>query len=280
MYAAYLIKAALEEAAPARTSGEAALRESAWRTLQESGKGMENPEHSKAMLKVLATSLPAMAGLVVAPKIMGAPYSAQELAALKDVMGAQHVRIRTLPDKTLLERYFLGAHADSATNTVGIGRSQPAAILAHELGHLTGSRRLMKAYGPSMILGQMLLPAAGSIPAYTAGKASKNKEEAVRSGALRGALAGTAMWSPVLAEEARASWRASQALRKIKAKNLIRGHLGLLAAYATYLGGSAGIGAAYGAGAGAVGYKRRVKLLKEWAKKQEAAEGTGKEKTA
>lgn len=253
MYAAYLIKRALEEASSS-----------------------PNLETLKYPLTSLALLAPGYAGVVGRPKLFGNPYTEHELNSLRSVLGAENVRIIQPPGRTWAERlaappFFASdpLHHRIPDTAVVSGVHSPA-LLAHELGHLTGYRRLLVPYAISSMLNLPMLPMSAYL-AHAGGRGAKTEEEAIRGGAGRGALLGAVVGLPRLAEEARASWRASQALRKIKARQLVRGHLGLLSGWLTYPASTIGLHSSIGALAGRLGFSRERKLPEDLQKVQEAS---------
>jgi len=128
-------------------------------------------------------------------------------------------------------------------------------VLAHEIGHATGSTLAKKIsnklYGPALIYSSRVLPLltaatyAGVTDAGPGATAEERKKAMTRGQLAMGAV--SIPYLPALAEEARASGRASVLVGKITAKSRgkLRGVLSglgtaarLAPAYATYLGGA------------------------------------------
>jgi hypothetical protein len=139
-----------------------------------------------------------------------------------------------------------------------------AEILAHEMGHGTGLGKSKWYKYPAMagrVFGGLLgLPAAAYM-AYAGADPESSALGAAGSGALTGALTGAVASSPVLFEEARASYRALKGMKAlgVPTSRLMKAVGRLGGAFGTYAFGATVPAAVWGATAGSYGrYKQQT----------------------
>ena len=136
-------------------------------------------------------------------------------------------------------------------------------IIAHEMGHAgpTGSK-LQKAsmgvYGYSKAFGIAGGGAAGGYIAKQMARKGEDPKTTARRGMIAGGIGGLIGGGPMIAEEARASYRAMKGLKAVGhgPKQLLHAGLTLGAAGATYLASAAGGGAAVGGPTAVLSKKR------------------------
>jgi hypothetical protein len=143
-------------------------------------------------------------------------------------------------------RYVEGTHLLTGKKVKGVvvDPMDSLATLAHEAGHATGTRKLMKIYGPSKLYGMFALPALGigaaTVLGDTSFKEGKDKEDRLRL-ARAAPLVASLPYAPVLAEEARASVRGVKMIKSMQGrKAAAKAALRLLPAFGTYAAATAG----------------------------------------
>ncbi len=147
------------------------------------------------------------------------------------------------------------------------------AVLAHEYGHLTGSKGLHKFYHPSMRMMSLSAPLSAAVAGATTDP-NESAAKGLGKGALKGAAISLLAAAPHLAEEARASIRAMRGMRAAGATPamLAKGRSQLTQAFLTYLATPVVKGTTSGAVGAAIGRK-----LKSRHKNPEAMESVNHE---
>jgi hypothetical protein len=235
----------------------------------------ERPDLKSAIKGAIGANV--LGALGLAPSVLGLgmgmgatlsgrrELSAKRLRRLRDYLRARAPIVETFGDP--LSKFLgipMGAYAtpDEASRMIpfmspdeqrrirqaGVvltGSKPPPAIVAHELGHSSGSKALLRLHN----LGQMAIGPAGALAGILASDPDESMGKSVGRGALYGAAAGGTVGLPMLIEEARASLRG---LRGLEAAGMRRplmanSRKALALAFGTYLLGALGGGALSGA---------------------------------
>ena len=170
----------------------------------------------------------------------------KELKKMMDDEGIDFVTQKDIP-----------AHYNPSRRRIAIDPKDRISTLAHEIGHATGRNSILRQIKSGKLQGLNLYGASklfglyGMFPLVAGGVAmgdtsfKKSKEDEVKQ-LTKGQIAlgaGSSLYAPVLAEEARASKRALQMMHKIQGFKGVRKGLGnLLPAFGTYA--AAGLGPA------------------------------------